>query len=583
MLRKFLTFFGLLFGNFLFPNATPDLPFDKENEPCFQQDSTAARSILVEDRNKESQHIMMESWRCMNAERLIENIRILSSDKYEGRGPASKGEELTINFIEEQCKDIGLLPANEGSYYQNVPMVGITTDPSVKLFLSNSSQNNQRVLEYGKDFMAWSKHQNAQVNVEGDLVFVGYGIEAPEFNWDDFKGVDVKDKILIMLINDPPVPDPNDPSKLDENTFKGKAMTYYGRWTYKFEMAAAKGAKGCLIVHQTDPARYPWEVVKNSFGGERCYLVSSDGGCSSCPLEGWITYEQAKELFAMAGKDFDTLFAKAVNRDFHPIDLDITMSLTLNNTIRTIQSKNVIAKLPGSDPNLANECIVYSAHWDHLGMGSDKEGRPIYHGAIDNASGVAGLLEIARSFSEIQPPKRSILFLFPTAEEKGLVGSEYYVEHPVMLNTLANINVDGLNLLGPTKNIVALGLLGESFYDKILEDVAKSQNREMIPDPAPENGSFYRGDQLSFAKHGIPAVMLMSGTDFVGKLSGWGEEMLKKFYAEDYHKPSDEIKAYFDPSGAIEDLKFAAEIGYRIANTKEQFTLTSGLEFHKPQ
>ena len=286
---------------------------------------------------------------------------------------------------------------------------------------------SSETLKFADDFVAWTKRVQPAINVEADMVFVGYGVVAPEYHWDDFKGVNVKGKIIVVLINDPPVPDPSDPSKLDEKTFKGKAMTYYGRWTYKFEEAAAKGALGCLIVHQTGPAGYPWGVVRSSNTGEQFSLVTADHGMSRCAVEGWITYEKAKALFALAGKDFDALEKSAVNRDFHPVDLQVKASLGLRNTIRTINSKNVVGKVVGSDPNLRDEYVIYTAHWDHLGIGPEVNGDKIYHGAVDNASGVAGMVELADAFAHLQPPpRRSILFLSVTAEEKGLLGSQYY-------------------------------------------------------------------------------------------------------------------------------------------------------------
>ena len=348
-------------------------------------------------------------------------------------------------------------------------MVGIKADPSAQLVFTDYASGKHETLKFADDFVAWTKRVQPAISIEADLVFVGYGVVAPEYRWDDFKGVDVKGKIIVVLINDPPVPDPNDPSKLDEKTFKGKAMTYYGRWTYKFEEAAAKGALGCLIVHQTGPAGYPWGVVRSSNTGEQFSLVTADHGMSRCAVEGWITYEKAKALFALAGKDFDALEKSAVSRDFHPVDLHVKASLALRNTIRTIDSKNVVGKVVGSDPNLRDEYVIYTAHWDHLGIGPEVNGDKIYHGAVDNASGVAGLMELADAFAHVQPPpRRSILFLSVTAEEKGLLGSQYYAEHPLypLSKTLAEINMDGLNMLGRTKDIEIIGL-GQSTLDDV--------------------------------------------------------------------------------------------------------------------
>jgi Zn-dependent M28 family amino/carboxypeptidase len=410
---------------------------------------------------------------------------------------------------------------------------------------------------------------------------VGYGIVAPEYKWDDYKGVDVKGKVLVMLINDPPVPDPKDPSQLDEKTFKGKAMTYYGRWTYKFEIAAEKGAAACLIVHQTGPAGYPWGVVKTSNTGEQFSLVAGDRGMSRSAIEGWMTQEKARELFAMTGRDFDTLEKAAVRRDFRPVDLGVKASLALKNRIRSIESKNVVARLEGSDPKLRDEYVIYTAHWDHLGIGPEVNGDKIYHGAVDNASGVAALLELGRAYTRLAPPpRRSILFLSVTAEEKGLLGSQYYAEHPLypLAKTLAEINMDGQNLLGPTKDIELIGL-GQSTLDDVAKAVAEEQGRVVNPDAEPEKGFYYRSDHFNFAKQGVPALDPDSGVDYIGKPPGWGLEMREKFTAEDYHKPSDKVKTYWDLRGAVEDLELLGEVGYRVANAKTFPTWKTGSEF----
>jgi Zn-dependent M28 family amino/carboxypeptidase len=522
------------------------------------------------------------AWSGISAERMLGNIKILSSDEFEGRAPASRGEVLSTQFIEKQFKSIGLEPGNpNGTYFQNVPMVGITADPAAELVFADPANGKQTTLKYGDEFVAWTKHEEPTVSMDADMIFVGYGVVAPEYKWDDYKGVDVKGKVLVVLINDPPVPDPNDPSKLDDKTFKGKAMTYYGRWTYKFEIAAEKGAAGCLVVHQTGPAGYPWGVVKNSNTGEQFSLVTADKGMSRSAVEGWITYDKAKELFAMAGKDFDALEKAAVSRDFRPVDLGVKASLTLKNSIRTIESKNVVAKLAGADPKVRDEYVIYTAHWDHLGIGPEVNGDKIYHGAVDNASGVAGLLEIGRAYTKIQPPpRRSVLFLSVTGEEKGLLGSEYYAEHPLypLTKTLAEINMDGLNVLGPTKDIEVIGL-GQSTLDDVVEAVAAEQGRTVKPDAEPEKGYYYRSDHFNFAKEGVPALDPSEGMDYVGKPEGWGLEMREKFTAEDYHKPSDKIKPYWDLRGAVEDLQLLGEVGYRVANAKAYPTWKPGSEF----
>ena len=412
-------------------------------------------------------------WSGISGNRLLENIKVLSSDEFEGRAPASKGEKLATEFIEAQFKQIGLKPGNpDGTYFQKVPLVGISTDPSAQLVFTDTTSGRNMALKYADEFVAWTPRLQPAVEIDADMIFVGYGVVAPEYHWDDYKGLNVKGKVLVMLINDPPVPDPSDPSQLDEKTFKGKAMTYYGRWTYKFEIAAEKGAVGCLIVHQTGPAGYPWSVVKNSNTSEHFDLVAADKGMSRLAVEGWITHSKANELFALAGKDLASLEKAAVSRDFRPVDLHVKASLSFKNKIRTIESKNVVAKLTGADPKLRDQYVIYTAHWDHLGIGPEVNGDKIYHGAIDNASGVAGLLEVARAYTAVQPPpRRSILFLSVTAEEKGLLGSRYYAQHPLypLARTLAEINMDGLNMLGRTKDIEIVGL-GQSTLDDIVQE-----------------------------------------------------------------------------------------------------------------
>jgi len=524
----------------------------------------------------------MSAWKRIDADRVLENIKVLSSDEYEGRAPASTGETLATTYIEEQFKKAGLKPGNpDGTYFQPVPLVGIKADPSAQLVFANDANGQRQTLNFASDFVAWTKHMQPMIGVNADVVFVGYGVVAPEYQWDDFKGVDVKGKVIVVLINDPPVADPSDPSKLDEKTFKGKAMTYYGRWTYKFEEAAAKGAVGCLIVHQTTPAGYPWGVVRSSNTGEQFSLVSADGGASRCAFEGWITYEKAKALFALAGKDFDALERSAATRDFHPVDLQVKASLGLRNTVRTIDSKNVVGKLEGSDPKRRDEYVIYTAHWDHLGIGPEVNGDKIYHGAADNASGVAGLVELADAFAHLQPPpRRSILFLSVTAEEKGLLGSQYYAEHPLypLSKTLADINMDGLNLLGRTRDIEIIGL-GQSTLDDVLQAVATEQGRVVRPDAEPEKGFYFRSDHFNFAKQGVPALDPDPGVDYIGKPEGWGLQMRAKYTGEDYHKPSDKIKPYWDLSGTVEDLRLLGEVGYRVANGKTFPTWKAGSEF----
>jgi Zn-dependent M28 family amino/carboxypeptidase len=416
-----------------------------------------------------------------------------------------------------------------------------------------------------------------------DVVFAGYGVEAPEYNWNDFKDEDVKGKTIIVLVNDPAVPDPKNPSQLDPNVFKGDAMTYYGRWTYKFEEGARKGAAAILIVHETGPAGYPFKVVQGNLN-EKFDLVTPDKNMSRANIEGWITTDAAKKIFAMGGQDFETLKRQARTREFKPVALGLKASMAVKNTRRTIDSQNVVATLEGSDPALKDEYVVYSAHWDHLGIGAPVNGDNIYNGALDNASGVATVLEIARAFTQVQPqPKRSILFLMVTAEEQGLLGSEYYSISPLypLNKTLANINIDGVNQWGHTKDITVIGM-GASDLDDYLKAAADEQGRVLRPDPEPEKGFYYRSDHFNFAKQGVPALDPDAGIDYVGKDPAYGKKKRDEYTEKDYHAPSDEVKPDWDLSGAVDDAQLFFAVGYRVANADKFPEWKPGNEF-KPK
>lgn len=513
-------------------------------------------------------------------ERILNHVRTLSSDEFEGRAPGSKGEQLTIKYMEDQFRAAGLEPGNpDGTYLQNVPLVGITPDPAMKLMLTGHGKTLEP--KFPDDFVAWSKRVTDVSAVDADVVFVGYGVQAPEFQWDDFKGADVKGKILVELISDPPVSDPGDPAKLDPKTFGGDAMTYYGRWTYKFEKAAQLGAAGCIIIHQTDRAGYPWEVVRNSWSGIQFDLAAPDKNLSRLAVESWITSDFAARLFKVAGQDLDKLIAAAARRDFQPVPLGIREKLAIHNTLRTLDSHNVIARLTGSDPELKNSYVIYTAHWDHFGIGPEMNGDKIYHGAVDNASGSAVLLEMARAYKMLRtPPKRTILFLSVTAEEQGLLGSQYYAEHALypLARTALDINMDGMNVLGRTSDIVQIGR-GASTLDDTVEAVAKQQGRVVKPDPEPEKGLYYRSDHFQFAKNGVPAFEPEAGVDFVGRPQGWGLEQRRKYTAEQYHKPADKIEPDWDLSGAVQDSQFYFLLGYAVANETSVPEWKPGTEF----
>lgn len=518
--------------------------------------------------------------RSMGEENLARHIQHLASDAFEGRLPGSPGETQTTGYLVEQFKKLGLAPGNpDGSYLQKVPLMGITPASPMHLFLDAGAQ--ELSLFSGQEFVAWSKRAVDSTSLqESEVVFVGYGVVAPEYNWDDYKNVDVKDKTLIVLVNDPPVPDPVDPSKLDEKAFNGRAMTYYGRWTYKLEEAARKGARACFIIHETGPAGYPWSVVQDSFSGEQFDLDTLSGE-PSCALEGWLTEESAQALLQLAGYELEALKKDALGRNFKPVPLGVKGSLTIANTFRKVDSHNVVARLEGSDPNLKKQYIVYLAHWDHLGKKTTSEGEQIYNGAVDNASGTAALLEMARGFAQLKtPPRRSLLFLAVTAEEQGLLGSRYYSEDPLypLVQTLAAINMDGMNVLGPTQDVTITGL-GNTTLEDLVEVVCEEKGRLVRPDPEPEKGLFYRSDHFSFAKQGVPALSLNPGVDYLGKPEGWGLKIREEYTRKHYHKPSDQYDPSWDLSGLVQDLRLLFQVGYRAANEDRYPVWKPGSEF----
>lgn len=510
--------------------------------------------------------------RDISASRLMEHIRTLASDKFEGRLPGTNGEKLTVDYLEGQFGSLGLEPGNpDGTYVQKVPLVGITADSNMTLTFSGHGRTARA--KYQDDFIAATRRVTDSVSVDAEMVFVGYGVQAPEFQWDDFKGTDVKGKVLLVLVNDPPVS--------DEKVFGGKAMTYYGRWTYKFEKAAELGAAGCLIIHETGPAGYGWSVVQNSWSGEQFDLVTPDKNMHRAAMEGWISNEMAQSLLKTAGKTYEALKQAAVSRDFRPISLGYRVQLTIRNSLRTVDSRNVIAKLTGSDAKLKNEYVIYTAHWDHLGIGKEVDGDKIYNGARDNASGTAALLEIARAFKQLQiPPRRSLLFLAVTAEEQGLLGSSYYAANPLypLARTAAVVNMDMIQVFGRTQDVVIIGK-GLSTLDDATEAVARELGRVVKPDPEPEKGFYYRSDHFEFAKEGVPALNVKEGTDYIGRGEGWGLEMRQKFQAEHYHKPSDDVKADWDLSGLAEDCQLYFLVGYRVANHAKMPEWKPGTEF----
>src|SRR5499426_443096 len=510
---------------------------------------------------------------------LLAHTRVLSSDEYEGRGPGTKGEELTVRYLIDQFKTLGLKPGNgDGTYVQKVPLVGITPSPAALVLRKD---DRTLTLKWKDDVVAWTKHVAESATLDrSELVFVGYGVVAPEYNWDDYKGLDAKGKTLVMLVNDPPVPDASKSSELDPNVFGGKAMTYYGRWTYKYEIGAMKGAAGVLIVHETVPAGYPFEVVQAKTS-EQFDLVTPDQNMGRVNVEGWITLDRAKELMRVAGQDFDTLKKQAATRDFKPVPLGVTASMMNQNKLRTIDSQNVVAKVEGTDPALKDEYVVYTAHWDHLGIGPEVNGDRIYNGAKDNAVGVAGLLELARAFTSVMPPpKRSILFVAVTAEEQGLLGSQYYSVSPIypLAKTLANINMDGLNTYGRTKDVILIGL-GNSELDDYVKAAAAEQGRVVHGDAEPEKGFYYRSDHFNFAKQGVPALDPDEGVEFIGQPPDYGKRMRDEWTEKRYHTPRDVVLPDWNLDGTREDLKVFFAVGYRVAQADKFPEWKPGNEF----
>jgi Zn-dependent M28 family amino/carboxypeptidase len=515
----------------------------------------------------------------ITADGIMQHTKVLSADEYEGRGPGTKGEELTVKYLTEQYQRLGLKPGNpDGTYIQKVPLVGFTGAPTASFTVGGKQIN----LTFPQDYVAVSRRFVPESKVENsDVVFVGYGVVAPEYGWDDYKGLDVRGKTIVMLINDPQIPIGNDPETLDDKMFKGKAMTYYGRWTYKYEIAAQKGAAAAVIIHETKPAGYPYEVVSGSWSRDNFDIQTPDKNMGRPAVESWITTDRAKELFTASGQDFDALKKAALSKDFKPVALNAKANMTVKNTLREINSNNVIGKLEGSDPALKNEYVIYTAHWDHLGRDPKLPGDQIFNGALDNASGTAALLEIAEAFTKLAtPPKRSILFLAVTAEEKGLLGAKYYAGNPLypLNKTLANINMDGVNQWGKTTDITMVGDDNSTLID-LLREAATAQRRTVKPDPDSDKGFYYRSDHFEFAKQGVPALYTDAGTNYEGKDPTFSKQKRDEYEAKDYHKVSDEVKPDWDLAGAVDDAQLLTLIGYRVAQGDKFPEWKAGSEF----
>jgi len=501
------------------------------------------------------------------------HVERLASDEFEGRAPGSAGERKTVEYLEREFLALGLQPVAGSSFRQSVPLVEITAVPA-QTYLTVAAPTGQVDLALGDDMVLNTRRMQPESAIlDSELVFVGYGIVAPEYGWDDYAGLDMRGKTALILVNDPGF------ATGDPGLFRGRAMTYYGRWTYKFEEAARQGAAAALIIHQTAPAAYPWQVVRNSWTGPRLSAESADDNALAAALEGWITEARARELLTLAGADFDALALAAQQPGFRPRSLGLVASGGVGNLIRRTRSSNVAGLLPGRD--LAEEYVVYMAHWDHLGRSMALAGDNIMNGAVDNATGVAGILAIAAAYRELLiAPARSVLFLAVTAEEAGLVGSEHYARHPLvpLEKTAAVINIDAMHPLGRAQDIEVIGS-GASELEEYLAEAARRQGRVVSADTAPERGAFFRSDHFSLAKRGVPALFTKSGQELRDRPAGSGQAMVEEYTRERYHAPGDVYDPAWDVSGSIEDLKLLFEVGLRVANSAHWPLWYEGNEF----
>ena len=503
----------------------------------------------------------------ISGERIRAHVKFLSSDLLEGRGVAVRGGDLAAEYIAAQFALAGAKPAGDGgTYFQRVPLVGIETAPDATISAGAAS------FRWLNDFVGVDRRQESAASFDAEAIFVGHGIVAPEFQWDDFKGVDVKGKMLVLFTNEPP--------SNDAKFFGGRALTYYGRWSFKYEEALRHGALGAIIIHTTPTAGYGWEVVRNSWGREGPYVKLAPGE-QELQFAAWMTQEAGGRLLALAGKSVDELLGAADSRDFRPIPLGVRIRGAMKSRIREMNTRNVAAIVPGSDSQASKEAVIFSAHWDHLGIGTPVNGDSIYNGAVDNASGCGILLETARAWAALpQKPRRSALFLAVTAEEGGLRGSEYYAHHPLIPpgSTVVGINYDGLEPVGRPTSVVVTGAERTSLWG-LVQDTAKRFRLTITPDSHPEQGKFYRSDHFSFARAGIPSFSIHEGSEFAGKPAGYGETMFQEYNEKRYHQPADEYKDDWDFSGLEELAKFGLTLGIDAANMRGMSTWNQGDEF----
>lgn len=517
----------------------------------------------------------------LNEEAIRAHIKFLSSDLLEGRGTGARGGEIAANYIAAQMEAIGLKGAGaNGGYFQPVSLVGVKADPNTRLTVSG--RNGKESFKFADDYVAFTGAQTDDVDLDAEMVFVGYGIDAPNQRWNDYKGsaADYRGKILVMLVNDPPA------TSEEPNLFGGKTLTYFGRWTYKYEEAARRGAVGVILLHTDQSAGYPWSVVRTSNGSWRFDIERTTNDTPFLQMRSWVTDETARKIMKLAGQDLDDLRKKAAARDFQPVDLNLKGKINLKSEVKHVKAPNVVGILPGSDPKLRDEYVVYSAHWDHLGVGApNKAGDTIYNGALDNATGVAVVLAIADALAHLPPgqrPRRSSLFLFPTAEEQGLIGADWYTTHPLVPlgKTAANVNLDSMNVLGMTHDFIPLGADRSSLM-AVVQAVARERGMRVSPDARPEQGSFYRSDHFPFARVGVPSISLKEGNDYVGRSKEWGEEQFRAYNSAHYHQPSDEYRDSWDFRGMLQEGEIAMAIGRRIADAPRMPNFNEGEEFRR--
>jgi len=517
----------------------------------------------------------LNAQKSITAERLRQHISTLASDKFEGRFPGTIGEELTVEYLSETYEKLGLKPGNpDGKWIQKATMTGVISEYKAQ-FLND---DERWVMKVGIDIVGNSYQTKEFVNIKKtELVYCGYGVNAPEYGWNDFEGIDVKGKVIVVLVSDPPI---MKNGEMDDSMFGGKAMTYYGRWSYKFEEGLRQGAAGVLVVHETQPAGYPFAVLQGGYDGEQ--LMIENPNVTPLAFQGWIPLSSVEKLFQMSGMNYQELKAAAVRPDFKAVVLKATFTSKMTNSVRRFDSNNIVAKYEGTDPELKDEYIIYTSHWDHLGKNTKLEGDQIYNGANDNASGTGTIMAVAEAFSNLsEGSKRSILFLAVTAEEQGLLGATYYSINPLipLEKTVAVMNIDAMgNNYGKTKDLIVVGK-GNSELDLVLEYAAAQDGKYLIPDAEPEKGFYYRSDHFAFAKQGVPALYVDGGLDVVGKGKDYGHKKKDEYTNIDYHAVSDEIKEDWDFSGMVEDARILFRVGYAIGQHNEWPQWSEGTEF----